>query len=314
LVNEWSRSEGHEPQQLTGVQALDKLALADRKIIQEWKRQAIWIRALHAHVQKCAKEKKEEEFVRDYKITHENRWGRKLKVVGVPKEGTEGMEEYRSVVVKHKVQGELLEELKKVLLRDYPVNALLPRGVARWLSLKVEAFMGVDPNRLHCFYKNKEPDLDHSRKVVFARRIQALVALLGTCMVGGELNIPEEARRQFKEEYPHARFLGSTLAGLNQVVAGELMLGDGTAEFDGKIHPSDFILTDKMLYAYCKTEGKSSMWAMVYGSLKPSGTTHLMQRKAVTDEAKIKRWREETDARAKNMEDITDYVRKINGW
>src|SRR5690606_9375676 len=119
-----------EPQQLTGVQALDKLALADRKIIQEWKKQAIWIRALDSHVQKCAKEKKEEEFVRDYKMTHENLWGRKLKVVGVPKEGAEGMEEHRSVVMKHKVQGELLTELKKVLLRDYPVNTLLTRNIA----------------------------------------------------------------------------------------------------------------------------------------------------------------------------------------
>jgi len=118
------------------------------------------------------------------------------------------MEEYRAVVIPHKVKGKLLGELVKVLLRDYPMNVLMPRHIARWLCLKVEAFMGVDPDRIHCFYKGKKPDLAHTRNVVLGRRIQALVSLLGDCVVGGVLTIPEETSRSFREEYPPRPVLG----------------------------------------------------------------------------------------------------------
>jgi len=47
LVEEWSRLGGKEPEPLTGVQDLDSLALADDTIVREWRKQAVWTRALY---------------------------------------------------------------------------------------------------------------------------------------------------------------------------------------------------------------------------------------------------------------------------
>ena len=177
------------------------------------------------------------------------------------------------MVIPHKVKGKLLGELVKVLLRDYPMNVLMPRHIARWLCLKVEAFMGVDPDRIHCFYKGKKPDLAHTRNVVLGRRIQALVSLLGDCVVGGVLAIPEETSRSFREEYPRVRFLGSTLAGLNQVVTGELALAGERGEFEGKVGTEEEVITESMLYSFAQCEGKKEMWATRYAGLKTTGTS-----------------------------------------
>ena len=84
---------GKEPEPLTEVQDLDSLALADDTIVREWRKQAVWTRALYKHVQECAVGKQEEKFAKDYKSTHEKIWGKTLKVVGIPREGTSGMEE-----------------------------------------------------------------------------------------------------------------------------------------------------------------------------------------------------------------------------
>ena len=218
-------------------------------LIPEWSKQAIYLSKIRALTDSCEEGKDEKKFEQDRESLHNATWPQTWEVTGLPPLPQSISKWWNTTAPETAVGGEVADELRRILLLDYPDGELIPRHIALWLVEKAPEFRGVDPNIVLCLYEGDTPSIEKTRKVIAAYRFHFLVEAAFQWAHDGKVEIPNEVERALMAADPFVQFAGNTVRGLNQALVYHLSYADEKGDVETRLGQDETLLSKTTAWA-----------------------------------------------------------------